>query len=202
VAECVSPFDMKEKVKWYDLKSFGHPLTCENNVMSNPNKYKVYLSEEQRQHLKEISRNGKAPAKKILHARVLLLAAQDDPEGGWTDEKIGAALGLHSYSVARIRKRFVTQGEAPALNRQMRLVPPRPAKLDGEKEAQLIAICCSPAPCGRNHWTLSLLVNELKARRIVTEISRETVRQTLKKMNYDLGKNSATVFQKKIQPAL
>ncbi|MEW5858791.1 MAG: hypothetical protein AB1861_15605 [Cyanobacteriota bacterium] len=59
--------------------------------MSNPNKYKVYLSEEQRQHLKQISLNGKAPTKKILHARVLLLAQQEHPEGGWTDEKIGEA---------------------------------------------------------------------------------------------------------------
>ncbi len=172
------------------------------SLMSNPNKYKVYLSQEQRQHLKQISRNGKAPAKKILHARVLLLAEQDNAEGGWTDEKIAQALGIHAYSVARIRKRFVMQGEAPALNRQVRLSPPTPPKLDGEKEAHLVAICCSPAPEGRTRWTLSLLVDELKARKIVTAISRETVRQTLKKMNYDLGRNNATVFPKKIQPGL
>lgn len=170
--------------------------------MSNPNKYKVYLSQEQRQHLNDISRNVQAAAKKIIHARVLLLADQDNPVGGWTDEKIGESLGLHPYSVARIRKRFVIQGEAPALNRQVRSTPPTLPKLDGEKEAHLIAICCSPAPEGRSRWTLSLLVNELKVRRIVTEISRETVRKTLKKTNYDPGKNNATVSQKKIRLAL
>jgi transposase len=170
--------------------------------MSNPNKYKIYLSEEQRQHLKDISRNGKAPAKKILHARVLLMAEEDDPSGGWTDEKIASALGLHMYTVARIRKRFVMQGEAPALNRQVRVSPPTPKKIDGESEAHLIAICCSAPPDGRARWTLKLLVNELKARKIVTEISRETVRQTLKKMNYALGKNKGTAYQKKTQHAL
>jgi hypothetical protein len=74
--------------------------------------------------------------------------------------------------------------------------------MDGKVEAQLIAICCSPAPEGRARWTLNLLVDALKARSLVTEISRETVRQTLKKMNYDLGKSSATAFQKKIPLAL
>jgi hypothetical protein len=170
--------------------------------MSNPNKYSVNLSEAERERLKQISRNGQAPAKKILHARILLLADQTHADGGWTDERIGEALGLHPYSIARIRKRFVVQGEAPALNRKVRITPPNPVKMDGETEAQLVAICCSPAPEGRTRWTLNLLVDALKARSIVTEISRETVRQTLKKTNYDLGKNSDTVSQRKIQPAL
>jgi hypothetical protein len=168
----------------------------------NPNKYIVNLSEAERDRLKDISRNGQAPAKKILHARILLLADQTHTEGGWTDERIGKAMGLHPYSIARIRKRFVSQGETPALNRKVRTTAPNPVKLDGEAEAKLVAICCSPAPEGRCRWTLNLLVDALKARSIVTEISRETVRQTLKKMNYDLGKSSATAFQKKIVPAL
>jgi transposase len=89
-------------------------------------------------------------------------------------------------------------GVAPALNRKTRTSPPVPKKLDGEKEAHLVAICCSTAPEGRDRWTLSLLVNELNQRGIVTQISRETIRQTLKKTNYDLGKNNVTVFLKKI----
>lgn len=92
----------------------------------------------------------------------------------------------------------MTQGEAPALNRRVRTTPSVPAKLDGEKEAYLVAVCCSPPPEGRSRWTLSLLVNELKVRGIVAEVSRETVRQTLKKTNYAPGRKSASVFQKKI----
>ncbi|MBW4575885.1 MAG: IS630 family transposase [Aphanothece sp. CMT-3BRIN-NPC111] len=149
--------------------------------MAHPDKYIVNLSETERERLKDISRNGQAPAKKILHARILLLADQTHVEGGWTDQRISEALGLHPYSIARIRKRFVTQGEAPALNRKVRTTPPNPVKVDGEVEAQLVAICCSPAPEGRAGWTLNLLVDALKARSIVTEISRETVRQTPKK---------------------
>ncbi len=170
--------------------------------MTHPAKYVVTLSEAERSRLTDISRNGRAPAKKILHARILLLADQGHPEGGWTDERIAEALGLHPYSIARIRKRFVTQGEGPALNRQIRVTPPNPRKIDGEIEAQLVAICCSPAPEGRARWTLNLLVDALKTRGIITEISRETVRQTLKKMNYDLEKSNATASRKKTRRAL
>lgn len=166
--------------------------------MGNPNKYIVNLSEEERNRIQQVSKNGQAPAKKILHAQMLLLSDVKHPEAGWTDEQISKALGVHPYTVARVRKRYVTKGEAPALNRKVRTAPPVPKKLDGEKEAHLIAICCSTAPEGRDRWTLSLLVNELKKRGIVTQITRETVRQTLKKINYDLGKNKGTVFLKKI----
>lgn len=166
--------------------------------MSNPNKYKIQLSPEQRHQLQNLSQNGQAPAKKVLHARMLLLSDSEHPQGGWTDCEISSALGVHPYTVARVRQRYVTKGEAPALNRQVRLYPPVPKLLDGEKEAHLIAICCSHAPEGRARWTLSLLVNELKQRGVVTQISRETVRQTLKKINCDPGKNNVTVSQKKI----
>jgi hypothetical protein len=166
--------------------------------MVNPNKYIIDLSDEQRNQLQQIAKNGQAPAKKILHAQMLLLSDIGNPEAGWTDEQISSAIGVHPYTVARVRKKYVTQGVAPALNRKIRPSPPVPKKLDGEKEAHLIAICCSTAPEGRDRWTLSLLVNELKQRGLVTQISRETVRQTLKKTNYDRGKNKDTVSQKKI----
>lgn len=166
--------------------------------MTNPNKYKIQLSQEQRHQLQNITQNGQAPAKKILHAQMLLLSDNEHPEGGWTDCQISEALGVHPYTVARVRQRYVTLGEAPALNRQVRLSPPVPKKLDGDKEAHLIAICCSNAPEGRARWTLSLLVDELKQRGVVTQISRETIRQTLKKINCDLGKNNVTVSLRKI----
>lgn len=170
--------------------------------MSNPNiKHKVYLSPEQRQRLQAISRNGSAPVKKILHARVLLMADQDHLEGRWSDAQISEALDLHLNTVARIRQRFVLEGEAPALNRRARLTPPVPAKLDGEQHAHLVAICCSEPPEGRVCWTLTLLVDELKRRGIVSQISRETVRQSLKKINYDRGRSNATASPKRTLPA-
>lgn len=157
---------------------------------------KIYLSVEQRQRLEEVSCNGHAPAKKIVHAQVLLMSDEGEQASRrWTDDEIGAALNLHRNSVARIRRQFLQAGEGAALNRRVRKTPPVPPKMDGQVEAQLIALCCSQPPAGREHWTIRLLATELKARQIVTEISRETVRRTLKKMNYGLGKQSDSVFQ-------
>ena len=165
--------------------------------MSNPNvKHKVHLSYEQREKLEFLSRNGHNKAKKILHARVLLMADLEHPQGKWTDAQISDALGIHVNTVARIRKKFVTEGETSALLRKERSQPPTEPLLDGEKEAHLVALCCSCPPKGRIRWTLNLLADELKTRGIVIEISRETVRRTLKKTNCDLGRSSATVSRK------
>jgi transposase len=167
--------------------------------MSNPNlKYKVELTPQQRENLSTLTRNGSAPAKKILHARVLLMADQKHPQGPWKDIQIAKALGVHVNTVARIRKNFVWFGWEAALERKQRWEPPVPPKLDGQLQAHLVAICCSEPPQGRVRWTLTLLVEELKMRELVTEISRETVRKALKKNNCNLGKSNATVSQKKL----
>lgn len=160
---------------------------------------KVLLTSEQRNKLENISRNGHAPVKKILHAQVLLMCDEGtQAQRKWTDEEIGSALNIHRNSVGRIRKRFLEQGIEPSLNRRERISPPNPPKLNGEQEAQLIALCCSTPPEGRAHWSLRLITKELKTRGIVTEISHETVRSHLKKTNYVLGKNNVSVFPKEI----
>jgi len=53
--------------------------------------------------------------------------------------------------------------------------------LDGDGEARLVAIACSPAPKGRARWTLRLLADKLVELEVVDTIDKETVRRTLKK---------------------
>ncbi len=144
-------------------------------------KYVVVLNPETRQRLESITRNGRAPAKKILHARVLLMSDANHPSGRYHDAQIAAILGIHVNTVARIRTRFVRQGEGPALDRKRRATPPIQPKLDGRAEAMLVAICCSDPPQGRARWTLRLLQQEMVRRQIVTGICCETIRKTLKK---------------------
>ncbi|MGL4882942.1 MAG: IS630-like element ISMae25 family transposase, partial [Waterburya sp.] len=89
---------------------------------------KVYLTLEQRENLEQISRNGYASAKKILHARILLMCDEGETATRkWTDEEIGSALQVHRNSVGRIRSRFLKKGEKPALERKPRKNPPTPA---------------------------------------------------------------------------
>lgn len=157
---------------------------------SIPHQYPITLTAEQRERLDLITRNGHAPARKIRHAHVLLLSDRRRPGGRMTRTQIAEMLNMHVNTVDRIRKRFVQEGEAPALHRRPRRTPPVPPKLDGRAEAQLIAICCSQAPEGRTRWTLTLLANELVKRKVVTSICAETVRKTLKKTNYNPGARS------------
>lgn len=156
--------------------------------MDGIRKYQVRLSSEQRQRFDDLVHTGQAPARKIEHARVLLMSDQDHPQGRWHDQQIARALGMHGNSVARVRKRFVIQGEQPALDRKPRLTPPVPPKLDGRAEAYLVALCCSDPPEGRVRWTMKLLAKELVGRGIVTSISSEAVRLHLKKVTSSPGK--------------
>jgi transposase len=170
-------------------------------AVSIPNLYPVALSAEQRERLTEITRNGHAPAKKIRHAQVLLLSDGNRSGGRLTRDQIAEQLDMHVNSVDRIRKRFVTEGEAPALNRKPRVTPPNPPKIDGRVEAHLVAICCSQAPEGRTYWTLEMLADELKSRKLVTSVCVETVRKALKKTNCSRGGRSAGASRNATAPA-
>lgn len=161
--------------------------------MDTPRKYVVHLTPDQRDRMLDLTRTGSAPVRKVAHARILLLADADHPDGQRSDEYIAESLGMHGNSVAKVRKRFVRDGEGPALDRKRRETPPVPPKIEGRVEAHLVAICCSAAPEGRTRWTLTLLADELKRRRLVTSVSVETVRKVLKKTSCSPGGSNAGV---------
>ena len=165
-------------------------------------KRNIVLSAEARERLELITRNGCSSAKKILHARILLMADQDHPTGRYRDAEIAAALGVHKNTVANVRRTFVLGGEQTALQRKVRSSPPVPPKLDGKAEAALIAICCSEPPAGRSHWTMQLLADELVSRKIVVSISDEAVRKRLKKTGCNPGKFSVSASPRKMQRGL
>jgi transposase len=149
-------------------------------------KYVVRLTEEERSALKVLVSSGQASARKITHARILLLADENSESGKNTDESIIKALQVGLSTVARVRRRLVEEGLESALNRQVQKNR-RARKLDGEGEAFLIAVACSQAPEGRTAWTLKLLADRLIECEIVDSISTEAVRQTLKKTRSSHG---------------
>lgn len=148
-------------------------------------KYVVELTAEERQQLNDLVHSGRALARKIEHARILLKA--DQSRGvGCTDAQIAEALGVSVLTVGRIRQRFVEQGLQDALVRRRHEQSMR-CKIDGAAEAKLIALSCGPPPRGRTRWTIRLLADKLVEMDIVEAVGRETVRKTLKKMNLNLG---------------
>jgi DNA-binding transcriptional LysR family regulator len=149
-------------------------------------KYRVTLTKDERADLEQLVSCGKAAARKLTHARILLLA--DDSIGQeHLDEQIVAALGTSPRTVSRVRQQLVTQGMDFALLRRRQ--PPRPdkIKIKGDVEQRLVELACSDPPTGRCHWTLQLLADELVVRGLVERVGLETVRQALKKTTSSRG---------------
>lgn len=138
-------------------------------------KYEVCLNEDQRRFLKNLTRKGKDSARKINRARVLLLSDE-----GKRDKEIQEIVGVSDTMVETTRKKFVLEGLENAINEKPRLGKPK--KIDGRKEAELIALACSQPPEGRAKWTLRLLADK-----IMLDISHVAVYNTLKKMKLSRG---------------
>jgi transposase len=143
-------------------------------------KHRIHLIDDERRALRSRITSGRAAARELTHARVLLKADEAPGAPAWSDAAIARALDIGEATVWRIRKRFVEQGLQAALGRQ---APRRqyPRKLDGLAEAHLVALSCSAPPLGRRRWTLQLLADKLVQLRFVDGVSYETVRRVLKK---------------------
>ncbi len=148
-------------------------------------KYVVTLTIAEREQLLRLTQSGKAAARKIKRAHILLKADLRHLDARWTDEQIRDAYAVHTHTIAELRKRLVLAGLDAALPERPR--GHRRRALDGEAEAHLIAVACSPAADGHAHWTLRLLADRMVELKQVERVSHETIRQTLKKMNLSLG---------------
>ncbi len=153
-------------------------------------KYRLRLQEEERQQLEALLRKGRRSAQVQRHARVLLHADENQPGGGWEDARIAAAVRVTVRTVERVRRVGVEHGVKRALERKD---PDRvyQRRLDGAGEAHLVALTCGEAPAGRARWTLRLLADKLVELEVVSSISHEAVRQTLKKTTCNPGENSS-----------
>jgi len=144
-------------------------------------KYRVTLTLAERDELERLLARGKADVRKIKHAQILLKADEADGGPAWPDARIAEAFKAGITTVERVRQRFVEEGLASALSpyRAGKRVYER--KLDGAREAHLIALACSAPPDGQARWTLRLLAQHMVELAYVDRLSYETVRQTLKK---------------------
>ncbi len=144
-------------------------------------KYRVTLTTDERQQLQDLIASGKAAAKKLSHARILLKADVADGGPAWPDQRIAEAIEVSTDTIGRVRQRFVEHGLEAALIRKPQAQPSRQRALDGRAEAQLVKLACSAPPDGRADWTMQLLADRLVELDVVPKVSAETVRRSLKK---------------------
>lgn len=145
-------------------------------------KYFVKISKKEREYAQKLiaSRNCSTRLKK--RANVLLMR---DEEAGRpaTQEEIAKRCGVSSVTVYHTVRDYCEHGIEYALTAKRAENPPRPAIVDGEREARIIALACSEAPEGFSRWTVRLLTEKVVELQIVPSISRETIRRVLKKHN-------------------
>ena len=144
-------------------------------------KYVFQLTADERSELQQLVKKGKAAGWKLQRAHALLQCDQGPQGPGWTDEQAAQAYACTTRSLQSWRKQAVEAGPLSLLQRKPRQTPPVAPKLDGEQQARLTALACTPAPPGYARWTLRLLAERLVELEVVEAIAHETVRRALKK---------------------
>ena len=115
-----------------------------------PQQPTVILTEEERTTLESFVHRGKANARTLTRARILLKSAE-----GWSIAKLAATFDVCEATVTNVRGRFAQGGLEAVLHDKVQ--QHRRSALSGLQTAHLIAIACSPAPDGHDHWTVRLL---------------------------------------------
>lgn len=152
-------------------------------------KYKVTLSQTERDELETYVSKGTRPVSKIKNALILLSCDEGENATKYPNKVISDVAQVSMKTIDRVKKKFVEEGFDAVMNpgKSKRVYV---KKFDGELEAHLVALCCSKAPDGYSKWSLRLLADKMVELQYVDEISHESVRQILKKTNLSLGKAS------------
>ena len=144
---------------------------------------------EERERLERLVRAGRSPARVVARARILLKTSE-----GWSAPKVAQALDVAESSVYRIKRRFAGDGLDGVLQDRPQANRCRKRKLDDRAGAHLIALACTPAPEGYDHWTLRALAGRAVELGLVTSLSHESVRRHLKKVPSSRGRGSSGAF--------
>lgn len=167
--------------------------------MARPKTYIIKLTDDQRVTLHKTIRN-KNTCKTVLKRCQILLALDEVHGTGLTHAQLAHSYAVCPATITNIIHSFVSNGIKDII--RYNISPNSSAalrKVDGRTEARIIQMACSPAPDGHSRWTLRLLEEKSRVELDVS-LGRETIRQTLKKMNCDLTKTPTGVsLQKKMR---
>ena len=155
-------------------------------------KFAVRLSEEDRSQLERLIRRGQHSARVVNRARILVKTDE-----GWSAPQVAADLDTSQRTVFRTKRRYAEEGlggvlhDHPQANRYRKLDDRGEAHPVSSTGQALVALACSDAPEGHDHWTLRLLADKVFELGLVESLSYETVRFRLNKTPLNPGKNSS-----------
>ncbi len=150
------------------------------SLLITPTPALLSLSDDDRERLSICVHRGYTSARTRTRAQVLLKLGD-----GWSEAEVCRAFDVCLNTVKRIRQRFAEGGVEAVLTdkRQER----RRQALSGPQQAHLIALACSDAPAGHDHWTLRLLAGKAVELGYVEHISPETIRALLRRTSSSRG---------------
>jgi len=160
-------------------------------------RYRVTLTGKEREELEALTKTAKTNAKRFLYARSLLLCEAGPQGPAWAVADTAEAMGVTPRTIEHLKKRFVEEGLAAALERKQPEKPPREVTFDGAFEARLIALACSKTPEGRRRWTVRLLAEKAVELSLAPSVSHMTVQRILKKTNLSLISESTGKSRRK-----
>jgi len=163
-------------------------------------RYRVTLTVQERQELDALTKTARTNARRFLYARSLLLCDTGPQGPAWTVADTAEAMGVTSRTIEHLKKRFVEEGLAVALERRQPEEPPRGVTFDGAFEARLIALACSETPKGRRRWTVRLLAEKAVELSLTPSVSHMTVQRILKKTNSSLTSESTGKSRRRRAP--
>ena len=152
-------------------------------------RYKVTLSQQEREELIEITTKGNHKSQKVINALILLNSDCGEYQTNRSkNADIADILHISMKKIDRVKRRFVEESLDVALNghKGQRVYE---KKADGNLEAHIVALSCSEPPDGFSRWSLRLLADKVVELNYVNSISYETIRRVLKKTNLSLGEN-------------
>jgi hypothetical protein len=160
-----------------------------------PPRYRVTLTVQEREELDALTKTAKTTAKRFLYARALLLCDAGLQGPAWSVADTAEAMGVTPRTIEHLKKRFVEDGLAAALERRQSAKPPRDVTFDGAFEARLIALACSATPEGRRRWTVRLLAEKAVELSLARRVSHMTIQRILKKTHLSLTSGSTGKFR-------
>lgn len=167
--------------------------------MARPKTYIIKLSDGERATLQKTIRNKKT-CKTILKRCQILLELDEEQGTGLTHAQLAHSYAVCPATITNIVQSYVRNGIRDII--RYNINPNSSAalrKVDGRTEARIIQMACGPAPEGHSRWTLRLLEEKARVEPDIP-VGREAIRQTLKKMSFDLTKTpTGASLQKKTQ---
>ena len=160
-------------------------------------RYRVTLTVQEREELEALTKTAKTNAKQFAYARALLLCDAGPQGPAWPVADTSEVMGVTPRTIEHLKKRFVEEGLAAALERKQREKPPREVIFDGAFEARLITLACSKTPKGRQRWTVRLLAEKAVELNMAPRVSHMTIQRILKKTNLSLTSGNIGKFPRR-----